>query len=326
MTIRPSQPSDIPAIVDLLRLSLGDSLMPKTERYWQWKHQDNPFGTSPVVVAYEGNLLVGVRAFMCWQWKLKGRLINAVRAVDTATHPQHQGKGIFKKLTLQLVDQCRNEGRYFIFNTPNNKSRPGYLKMGWQDAGKFPIRVRTRLGVILKRKLTRNQSPLPDRNGSVSQCLEHAALNDFLGRIDNIDSGVIKTSHTKSTLKWRYHDVPVVAYHALAITHANDLKALGFYRFKHSSLGMELRVTDAFCETPAFGKQLTESLLMEADKASASHITISGIGQKGVLDNWFSPSMKVGPIVTFRELNAEYGRSLMAFSNWGPSIGDLELF
>jgi N-acetylglutamate synthase-like GNAT family acetyltransferase len=50
MEIRPAHENDIPAIVELLKLSLGESLMPKSEAFWRWKHIDNPFGKSPVIL------------------------------------------------------------------------------------------------------------------------------------------------------------------------------------------------------------------------------------------------------------------------------------
>src|SRR5688572_23337100 len=106
MDIREATDSDIPEIIALLKISLGESLMPKSERYWRWKHIENPFGRSPVILCWDEGKLVGVRAFMRWEWISEGQLYRAVRAVDTATHPDYQGKGIFKKLTLSLVESC----------------------------------------------------------------------------------------------------------------------------------------------------------------------------------------------------------------------------
>src|SRR5690349_5445137 len=146
MQFREATEADIPSIVDLLKLSLGESLMPKSEAFWRWKHVHNPFGSSPVLLALDGEKLIAVRAFMRWEWRQGETIYKAVRAVDTATHPDYQGKGIFRKLTLQLVDLCKQEGFHFIFNTPNKVSKPGYLNMGWQTNGKMPIRIRPLLG------------------------------------------------------------------------------------------------------------------------------------------------------------------------------------
>src|SRR5688500_17576198 len=98
MEIRRAVEADIPEIVSLLKLSLGESLMPKSERYWRWKHIENPFGVSPVLLAIEAGTIIGVRAFMRWAWSRGETRLEAVRAVDTATHPDFQGRGIFRKL------------------------------------------------------------------------------------------------------------------------------------------------------------------------------------------------------------------------------------
>src|SRR5690606_1498508 len=144
MDIRFAESADLDEIIDLLRVSLGESLLPKSVAYWRWKHIDNPFGPSPVLVATERGRIVGVRAFMQWRWRMGGQTLKAVRAVDTATHPDHQGKGIFRKLTLRMLDECRERGIGFVFNTPNKRSGPGYLKMGWSKAGRLPIHVAVR--------------------------------------------------------------------------------------------------------------------------------------------------------------------------------------
>ena len=142
MFIRKATSEDIPAIVQLLKASLGDVSSTKSVAYWNWKHVDNPFGPSPVLVAEEDGDLIGVRAFMRGDWVQDGKVYRALRAVDTATHPAHQGKGIFKILTLQLVQDASNAGFDFIFNSPNAQSTPGYLKMGWEVWGKVPVHIR----------------------------------------------------------------------------------------------------------------------------------------------------------------------------------------
>ena len=64
------------------------------------------------------------------------------RAVDTATDPDFQGRGIFTRLTLEALDALPAEGVELVFNTPNARSLPGYLKMGWQEVGRLPAAVR----------------------------------------------------------------------------------------------------------------------------------------------------------------------------------------
>src|SRR4051812_2685130 len=100
MIVRPSTSADIPEIIDLLKKSLGETVTLKTENFFLWKHAQNPFGSSKILLAIEDEKIIGIRAFMYWNWVSDKQVISAVRAVDTATDPDFQGKGIFKKLTM----------------------------------------------------------------------------------------------------------------------------------------------------------------------------------------------------------------------------------
>ena len=137
MQIREAKLSDISGIIKTLKASLGETSSEKTEAVWRYKHVDNPFGRSLVLVAEEKNEIIGVRAFMRWNWQVSSKIFSAYRAVDTATHPQHQGKGIFKRLTLKALEVGSEKGDHFVFNTPNSQSKPGYLKMGWNEVSKL---------------------------------------------------------------------------------------------------------------------------------------------------------------------------------------------
>ena len=46
--------------------------------------------------------------------------------------------------TLAAIDELRAESVAFVFNTPNDKSRPGYLKMGWHEVGRVPVSISLR--------------------------------------------------------------------------------------------------------------------------------------------------------------------------------------
>ncbi|MEO8425105.1 MAG: GNAT family N-acetyltransferase, partial [Actinomycetota bacterium] len=142
--IRAYRDQDEPAVLSLLGASLGGGPAGvRPPAFFRWKHLENPFGRSFMWVAEADDQIVGLRAFMRWEFTAGDRRYLAVRAVDTATHPAHQGQGIFSRLTLEALDALRDQAD-FVFNTPNERSRPGYLKMGWQVVGKVPIRVRVR--------------------------------------------------------------------------------------------------------------------------------------------------------------------------------------
>ena len=142
--VRPYRDADEQAVLGLLNDALGGGPAgTRPAEFFRWKHLENPFGRSFMLVAEADGRIVGLRAFMRWEFVAGDRRFRAVRAVDTATHPDHQGKGIFSRLTLEALDSLRDQAD-FVFNTPNEKSLPGYLKMGWSVVGRVPIRIRVR--------------------------------------------------------------------------------------------------------------------------------------------------------------------------------------
>lgn len=231
MNIREAQDSDIPAIIALLKASLGDTMIPKSESLWRWKHLANPFGPSPTLLAEEEGKLIGLRAFLRWEFFANGKKIFACRAVDTATHPDFQGKGIFKTLTKQLVDQVRSEGTELIFNTPNKKSTPGYLNMGWEKRGKLPLKLQFHLS-----------------SGTSTHPLQPKPWSQIENLILRLEAESLHTPTSQhihaAYLKWRYLDCPLFPYHFLS----DQESFLLFYRIKEGKLGRELRICDLFTQ------------------------------------------------------------------------------
>lgn len=330
MEVREAGPQDIPHIVGLLRISLGESLMPKSEHYWQWKHLDNPFGRSPVLLCFDNDMLVGVRAFMRWEWRnSKNHIFKAVRAVDTATHPQYQGKGIFRKLTMELVKTCTEKGDDFVFNTPNAKSRPGYLKMGWIDAGRLPVTfdVQRPFSIIYNVLAKPGSSGEGDMTSDVRSLLHHSSLDELIACHCKQSRNLI-TNLSPGYLRWRYLDVPVASYIAVAIMEGDQLTGLMIGRQKRSKIGSELRITELLIRSKADGRKLMKSIKAYCNHWHTDYTTLSGtVGSnaRSVLSH-LRLTASIGPMVTVRQLAATDLSMLKMFNEWSPSLGDLELF
>jgi N-acetylglutamate synthase-like GNAT family acetyltransferase len=330
MNIRKADEHDIPAIVSLLKVSLGEDLMPKSEVYWRWKHVINPFGSSPVLVAEDDSKIIGVRAFMTWEWKKKHERLRAVRAVDTATHPDYQGKGIFRKLTLQMLVDSRAQGYDFVYNTPNSKSKPGYLKMGWQEAGNFPIGFQlARPFTVMTNLLKGNIAPSapllnPGAGKELDYLLHHHALTKL---IDADNSAFVRTNHTPESLRWRYVDVPVARYEGFGIEKNGALDALVIYRIKENKYGREMRITDAFLAPDVDFRAIRSLLSAHKQEHRADYVTMGTFpSAKLISKGLYFATAKFGPAVTVLNLNMNNLEQLIEFKGWHPSLGDLELF
>lgn len=311
MIIREAQPNDTQAIVALLKLSLGEGLLKKTAMVWDFKHNQNPFGTSEVLLAFEDEKLIGVRAFMQWRWQLGDKTWIAYRAVDTATHPEHQGKGIFKKLTLKALEIVGLKSDAFIFNTPNNQSRPGYLKMGWTIVDSIPIAMVATpfyfFSNFFKGKNTAENKINKERLDEIC-AIHNAALSK---------KNVIFTPKSSAYLQWRFENNPMQDY--IVISTQDWYVAL--YVKKHKFF-KELRVAEVISPN-ANTKDLICTIVKQAFKNRCFLITIADKNRFGL-----SIFGKFGPKLTFKPLteDKDFINTALDIQKWNYSLGDLELF
>jgi hypothetical protein len=310
MIVRNATPEDIPAIVVLLQLSLGENLIKKSSISWNFKHVDNPFGVSQVLLAFENDVLVGVRAFMKWQWQLGNDVWTAYRAVDTATHPNYQGKGIFKKLTLQALDEIQKEGETFVFNTPNNNSRPGYLKMGWQIIDAIKLAVVPTLMYSMPYFFLKVKPENP---------ISTAQLNELcIGyNLDLSKKKVIFTPKSAAYLKWRYEENPLQEY---IIFSSSDFYLV--FCVKRHRLFNELRVVETIGSN-FYHKQMQKAILNYAFQKRCWVITTANKDLFGCkIYGKFGPKLT---IKTFAK-NSLFINTVYTIQKWRYSLGDLELF
>jgi len=343
LTIRPGTPEDVPRIVELLRISLGEGKIPRQGAYWRWKHVDNPFGESPVLLAESEGQLAGLRAFMRWNWRVGKHFARSVRAVDTATHPDWQGKGIFTRLTKALLDQMTDEGVHFVFNTPNEKSRPGYLKMGWRQVGRMDLLIRPvhplRLGRALftGRADSRGEPPeAPDPSPSkalpLAKILTSRGFGEFLAKVgEGSLEGRMETVKTVEYLRWRYHAIPEFNYSVVGDFDEQGGAAVVF-RYKTVRGLRELRICEFLLDhsTASISRatSLLSHLLKDGGSDYISAMAAPGDATRAVLIRCgFIPAFRLGPILTVRPLNALPAcRDATRRDTWRFSIGDLELF
>lgn len=332
MQIRPATVQDRSAIIGLLKESLGESTIPKSEALWEWKHELNPFGPSYTLVAEDNGTLAGVRVFMKWEWQWKQKIYKAIRAVDTATHPGYQGKGIFKKLTLQQVELCRQMGIHFVFNTPNEQSRPGYLKMGWLEQGKMPLKLKftAPLSMGWSKLFAKNRFPQNNDDPSPEQDWPSSVAN--LLQNYSPQSEQLSTVLSPQYINWRYAKNPLFRYNYFT----DNENYLLISRNKNHSFYRELRLVDFILLKPAadtrqVNAQIRKKVLAFSRANQVGIISISGqqYQNNALYFKWMGvvPVKKVGPIVTIRDMNmnSEFN-ALLDCNNWNYSLGDMELF
>ena len=127
--IRPLVDADIPDVLS----ALGDAFSREfTDDWFRWKHRDNPSGESYGLVAEDKDGFLGVRLFLRWRFDWMGGQLHCLRPCDTVTVPRSRRRGVFKALTERAMSEVAGDAD-FLFNTPNEQSLPGYLKLGFEQ-------------------------------------------------------------------------------------------------------------------------------------------------------------------------------------------------
>ena len=231
--IRPYNEGDEMEVVALLEAAMGKG--PAGERspeFFRWKHLANPFGRSLMLVAEIDDRIVGFRSLMRWEFRASERTISAVRPVDTATHPDVQGRGVFRQLTVEALRQL-NGTAGLVYNTPNEKSLPGYLKMGWRIAGSMPVFVRVRHPVRFGLRLggRRSHSVKPEIRADPAREALSDGLESLLEEAERSDAR-LHTWRNERYLSWRYGAAPVLDYRVVREEGGGRLTGLAVFRVR----------------------------------------------------------------------------------------------
>ncbi len=314
ITVRRATDVDRPAVLELLADSLGWDRDESFAEFFHWKHVENPFGASPAWVAVEHETIVGFRTFLQWRFDHPdGRTRRAVRAVDTATSPAHQGRGIFRRLTLTAVEELTAAGFDFVFNTPNANSRPGYLRMGWSTVGRLPIVARVGgIGSALRMRTSRvpaERWPVATSAGTVaSELLATPEVSDLLGRVGPPTG--LRTERSVEYLRWRY-GLAALGYRAIALD--DDPGAgIAIFRVRRRGDATEAGISDVI--VPEHAADARGRLLSHVARQTGADYAIR-VGRP-LLRAGYLPFPKQGPILTYRPL---------ADTAAAPTLGDLDL-
>jgi GNAT superfamily N-acetyltransferase len=340
LVVRRIPVEEIGIVHDLMAQTFGERSVLTTEPFLRWKHWENVFGPSPVLVAEADGRVVAFRTFMRWALRVGGHPVRAVRAVDTATHPDYRGQGLFRRLTLQLRDEMEHEGVALVFNTPNEQSRPGYLKMGWSSVGRTDLWVRPLRPLDIVRAVARRGGGAPPRPVPADAFPEAQALcaRAELSRLLDEEAlateteARMATTRTPEYLRWRYAAIPGFRYHALLDFDGSDGAAVVF-RYKEQGTLLELRICELIVGRGTRSLRMARALVERVCKEGRAHYVsvmaaASTPERRVVLRSGFLPAFRFGPILTVRPLQPSGNLVVdpQRRASWRLSIGDLELF
>lgn len=138
--IRPYRPADALGVRSVLEATYGAEATPASTYDW-WS-----FGftraISGFMVAEVSGRVAGVQPMEIFPFvdgtnDLRGGMLTGV-----AVHPDFRRRGIFSELVKACEAEAWRQGAVFVTTMPNEKSRPGFLKMGYSDLGRRQLLMR----------------------------------------------------------------------------------------------------------------------------------------------------------------------------------------
>jgi len=340
--IRLYRPEDEEEGLSLLATCLSTSAnLWRSPEVWRWKHYQNPFGPSYVLIAQaDTGAVVGLRALMRWRLSVHSETISAMRPVDTATHPHYRRIGIFGNLIRHVLQQLQAEDPCLLFNTPNSLSLSGYLKMGWSSLG--PLHPQVKI-VNLPRSLPRfalsaigRRLGKPLETGSVStnlppvhDLLKQSSVENLLQQNAQWNCHRLRTKQSLAYLRWRYEEHPSLPYHTLWEEDRGQMGGCLVVR-PHLRDGVRGLVIDELLLAKP-DTALAAELIHEAVRLSSADFLVAYFSpasfQSDVLRrNGFRRDLRRKINLVVRTLGQPLARDPRRIDSWGLSMGDLEFF
>ena len=185
--VRPYRPGDEEEVVQLLELVFNGwphmDLPCSPLEHWLWKHTDNPFKKSIVMVAEKDGRIIGANHTILLKIRIGNEVVIGGQATDLAVHPDFRGVGVRTKMRLSKYPRCERAGVKFYLAVSGN---PIVIKSEIRRRNpRFPHRI---LNLVKLEDIDLQLKRMPVKNSWIKKIGYHAvktmnklryALTDF---------------------------------------------------------------------------------------------------------------------------------------------------
>ena len=158
-----------------------------TRNYLKWLYVDNPLGEVLGFNAFDSVGLAAHYACIPIQALLNGEPSTGLLSLNTATHPNHQGKGLFTGLANATYNKVREQGFEFVVGVANANSTPGFIgKLGFHLVKPLDVRI----GFGLPRRVSETKGSLQFNRIWTQESIEWRLSNPSNKyRVENLSDG-----------------------------------------------------------------------------------------------------------------------------------------
>jgi len=192
--------------------------------FWKWKFERGPFGKGIIKLMFDGDKLIGHYSVIPMNIEIQSWPVRAVFSLNTLTHPDYQGQGIFTCLARETYKECQHLGFRLVYGFPNGNAYHGLTKrLGWQGFGKMNLLHKGLQEEAYRPQLSKHVHKIYqiERFGEDINTLWHEVEGEY---------NVI-VPRSKEFLNWRYVEHPQVNYPKY-VTRDNSGKTVGYIVLK----------------------------------------------------------------------------------------------
>lgn len=343
--------NEIPPIKELVELakSYYDSGEIISEDYLEWQYCNNPAGLPFFSLAYDDKKVVGQYLVIPMNYVLNGKKVLGTLSLNTLTHPEYQGRGLFIELAKATYEICDENDIVFTLGFPNPLSYGGFIKkLDFKEIGTAELLICPLKPIkILKGILNKNKLK---HGGDIPFAWENTQLDNKTFRLleihdkenydnfwVNLDLQKFATQKDFEFINWRYLQIPGRKYFPIVVVNGDQISALCVLRVE-KVMNINTAIIMDFLIRPNNindGNQLLKLIIKKLKIQGINMLSSLNpneyLAQKILRKNLFFKipekvlPQKIPVIFKLHTKNDSYTK-LTKLSNWSISFGDYDIF
>lgn len=213
--------------------------------FLRWEYEKNPAGPAILSLDKSESTLNAQYVVLPWRFRMYGHETAGSLSLNTMTHPDARGRGLFKQLAMRTYDELESMGVGFTVGFPNRNSAPGFQRsLGFTTLGALPFLIRPLRWMSVMRRFITGSA---ERKGSSLELAVNPASvfrskewcvsvvnasfwdhrwDDFLQSFYS-DKRIVSVRDA-SFMDWRYNQCPTRNYRVLVVTDNSESTVHGF--------------------------------------------------------------------------------------------------
>lgn len=318
------------------------------KNYLIWQYLDNPAGTPFLFTSREKSAisLAGQYLVLPQNYQVLGDIVSGSLSLNTLTHPDHQGKGLFTKMANSTYVDCSENDNYFTIGFPNPLSYPGFVrKLDFTHLGDIPLLIKPLKPLNICMSFFQKNK---EKHGG--EIVFQSAQSNEIIREFNFSSDEdqkkyehfwekMKVNYPVSSnkdfqfLKWRYNDHPTKKYKVYSLYKDDEIIGIVILRAEHV-WGFNVGIIMDFMQLNFTDKTLLKFVSKSFKNMKLDFIAVlhSEIWEYKVFKKnyYFKVPQKILPqkihFIVRNNKSFDNAGKILDLKNWKLTFGDYDIF